>query len=130
MECLLEVTTQVTEAVTLNELAAGFTKRVARIVRADGVTVHWSHEANRRYLMLASHGLLQAMVNAEHCLTAGDCHCGPSQLPSSARDTDLFNAAAAHESLRCGRIPDPGVSADPLARAPDGRSGSALTCVN
>ena len=81
MECLLEVTTQVTEAVTLNELAAGFTKRVDRTVRADGVTVHWSHEVNRRYLMLASHGLPQAMVNAEHCLTAGDCLSGVMSVP-------------------------------------------------
>jgi two-component system nitrate/nitrite sensor histidine kinase NarX len=85
LECLLEITNLVTRAVSLNELAADFTKRIARIARADGVALRWSDEANRSYLMLASHGLPQAMVDAEHCLTAGDCHCGSPQAPPGAR---------------------------------------------
>jgi two-component system nitrate/nitrite sensor histidine kinase NarX len=85
LESLLEVTNLVTKAVSLNELAAGFTKRIARIARADGVALRWSDETNRSYLMLASHGLPQAMVGAEHCLTAGDCHCGSPQAPPGAR---------------------------------------------
>ena len=85
LESLLEVTNLVTKAVTLNELAAGFTQRIARIARADGVALRWSDEANRSYLMLASHGLPQAMVDAEHCLVAGDCHCGSPLAPSGAR---------------------------------------------
>lgn len=85
LESLLEVTNLVTKAVSLNELAAGFTKRIARIARADGVALRWSDETNRSYLMLASHGLPQAMVDAEHCLTAGDCHCGSPQAPPGAR---------------------------------------------
>ena len=99
MDCLLEVTTLVSKAVILNALAAGFTKQVARIARVDAVAVRWSDEANRRYLMLASHGLPLATVRAEHCLTAGDCLYGYSQVPLSARDTDPVNAAAAHEIL-------------------------------
>ena len=85
LESLLEVTNLVTKAVSLNELAAGFTKRIARIARADGVALRWSDETNRHYLMLASHGLPQAMVDAEHCLTAGDCHCGSPLAPPGAR---------------------------------------------
>jgi len=85
LECLLEVTNLVTRAVTLNELAAGFTQRVARIAHADGVALRWSDETNRSYLMLASQGLPQAMVEAEHCLTAGDCHCGSPQAAPGAR---------------------------------------------
>ncbi|MES2098492.1 MAG: type IV pili methyl-accepting chemotaxis transducer N-terminal domain-containing protein [Pseudomonadota bacterium] len=85
LESLLEVTNLVTRAVSLNELAAGFTKRIARIARADGVALRWSDETNRSYLMLASHGLPQAMIDAEHCLTAGDCHCGSPQAPPGAR---------------------------------------------
>lgn len=71
LESLLEVTNLVTRAVSLNELATGFTQRIARIARADRVALRWSDEANRSYLMLASQGLPQAMVDAEHCLTAG-----------------------------------------------------------
>ena len=85
LESLLEVTDLITKAVSLNELAAGFTKRIARIARADGVALRWSDESNHSYLMLASHGLPQAMVDAEHCLTAGDCHCGSPQVPPGAR---------------------------------------------
>ena len=79
------MTNLVTKAVTLDELATGFTKSVARIARADGVALRWSDETNRRYLMLASHGLPQAMLDAEHCLNAGDCHCGSPTAPPGAR---------------------------------------------
>ncbi len=82
---LYEVTTRVTKAATLEELASGFTKSVARIARADGVALRWSDEANKSYLMLASHGLPQAMLDAEHCLAAGDCHCGSPQAAPGAR---------------------------------------------
>jgi len=85
LESLYEVTNLVTKAVTLDELAAGFTKSVARIAHADGVALRWSDETNSRYLMLASHGLPQAMLDAEHCLNAGDCHCGSPNAPPGAR---------------------------------------------
>jgi len=49
------------------------------------VALRWSDESNRRYLMLASHGLPQAMLEAEHCLMAGDCHCGAVDAPPGAR---------------------------------------------
>ena len=85
LESLYEVTNLVTKAVTLDELAAGFTRSVARIARADGVALRWSDETNRRYLMLASHGLPQAMIDAEQCLMAGDCHCSSPAAPPGAR---------------------------------------------
>jgi len=82
---LYEVTTRVTKAATLEELAGGFTKSVARIAHADGVALRWSDETNKSYLMLASHGLPQSMLDAEHCLVAGDCHCGSPQATPGAR---------------------------------------------
>ena len=85
LESLYEVTQLVARATTLDELAQGFTKSIARIARADGVALRWSDETNRRYLMLASHGLPQAMLDAEHCLTAGDCHCGSPAASVGAR---------------------------------------------
>ncbi|MEO8058733.1 MAG: type IV pili methyl-accepting chemotaxis transducer N-terminal domain-containing protein [Burkholderiales bacterium] len=85
LESLYEVTTLVAQATTLDTLAPGFTKSIARIARADGVALRWSDETNRRYLMLASHGLPQAMLDAEHCLNAGDCHCGSPSAPPGAR---------------------------------------------
>ncbi len=85
LESLYEVTTLVAQATTLDTLAPGFTQSIARIARADGVALRWSDETNRRYLMLASHGLPRAMLDAEHCLTAGDCHCASPSAPPGAR---------------------------------------------
>jgi len=85
LECLYEVTTLAAKAATLDELAHGFTESIARIAHADGVALRWSDEANRRYLMLASQGLPQAMTDAEHCLRAGDCHCGSAPASSGTR---------------------------------------------
>jgi two-component system nitrate/nitrite sensor histidine kinase NarX len=85
LESLLEVTNLVTRAVTLDDLATGFSQRIVRIARADGVALRWSDEANRSFLMLASLGLPPAMVDAEHCLTAGDCHCAAPSAIGGAR---------------------------------------------
>ena len=127
LESLLEVTNLVTKAVDAHELASGFTTACARIARADGVALRWSDETNRRYLMLASQGLPQAMVDAEHCLTAGDCHCGsPHGAAGRARDPDPDMQPARMTHCAQGRIRDRGVGADPAARSPDGRGGPVL----
>jgi len=85
LESLYEVTTLITKASTLEELAHGFTAAIARISRADGVAMRWTDETHRRFLMLASQGLPQGMSEAEHCLVADDCHCGSTAGPSNAR---------------------------------------------
>ncbi len=85
LESLFEVSKLITRALTLDELAQGFTRSVARIARADGVALRWSDQTNLRYLMLASHGLPAGMLEAEHCLAAGDCHCGSPATLSGAR---------------------------------------------
>jgi two-component system nitrate/nitrite sensor histidine kinase NarX len=85
LESLYEVTRLLTDATSLEEAAEGFTRSIARIARADGVALRWSDETNQRYLLLASHGLPQAMTDAEHCLTAGDCHCGSPSVLAGVR---------------------------------------------
>ncbi|MFI4939610.1 MAG: type IV pili methyl-accepting chemotaxis transducer N-terminal domain-containing protein [Burkholderiales bacterium] len=80
LESLYDVTTLVARATSLDVLAQEFSQRVMRIAHADGVALRWSDEANSRFLMLAASGLPTAMVAEEHCLYAGDCHCGtPSE---------------------------------------------------
>jgi len=85
LESLYEVTNLVNQATTLDALAAGFTTSVARIAHADGVALRWSDQGNSRYVMLASYGLPQQMLDVEHCLMAGDCHCGSPTAPPGAR---------------------------------------------
>lgn len=85
LETLYSVTTLVAEASSLDELARGFTERVARVAHADAVALRWSDEANQRYLLLASQGLPASMAEAEHCLHARECHCGVPDTPPGAR---------------------------------------------
>lgn len=76
LEQLYGVTALVGKATNLDDLAHAFTRAVQRIAKADAVALRWSDQANQRYLILASSGLPQAMVQAENCLDAGECYCG------------------------------------------------------
>jgi two-component system nitrate/nitrite sensor histidine kinase NarX len=76
LQALYDVSTLIAGATTLEALADGFAQRIARVAHADAVALRWSDEGNQRYLLLASQGLPQGMVEHEQCLTAGDCHCG------------------------------------------------------
>jgi two-component system nitrate/nitrite sensor histidine kinase NarX len=82
LKSLYEVNDLVAKSTNLDDLAQGFVKSMASIAHADGVALRWSDQSNQRYLMLAAHGLPQAMVEEEQCLNKGDCHCGtPSAQP-------------------------------------------------
>lgn len=76
LESLYEVTSLVANTTVLEDLACGFARSVARIARADGVTVRWSDPENKRYVMLAAEGMPQSLVNAEQCIYKGSCYCG------------------------------------------------------
>ncbi len=92
LETLYSVTTLVANATTLDELAQGFSERVGRVAHADGVALRWSDEGNERYLMLASHGLPDALTQAEHCIRADECHCGMPNAPVGARVIPIRSA--------------------------------------
>ena len=85
LEGLYEVTALVAKSTTLDDLAQGFVKSVARIARADGVTLRWSDQDNQRYLMLAAQGMPQSLVDAEQCIDRGDCHCGAADVEPGLR---------------------------------------------
>ena len=55
------------------------------MARADAAAVRWSDGSNRRYLMLASDCLPQALVEQEHCLPTGECFCGQPQKQAATR---------------------------------------------
>ena len=85
LESLYEVTALVANATSLQQLSQDFTRSVARIAHADGVALRWSDQDNQRYLMLAAHGLPAAMMQAEQCLHAGQCHCGVAKADTAFR---------------------------------------------
>ena len=85
LEALYDVTSFAPTATTLEELANGFTQRIGAVARADGVALRWSDETNERYLMLSSQGLPVSMRDGEHCVLAGDCHCGAQSSARASR---------------------------------------------
>ena len=85
LEALYAVTTLVSHSTTLQDLTRGFVQRLRAVARADGAALRWSDETNQRFLMLASDGLPSAMLEAEHCVHAGDCHCGSATGVSGLR---------------------------------------------
>lgn len=100
LESLYEVTALVARATTLDELARGFVRSIQRVARADGVAFRWSDEANQRYLLLATQDLPSEIVEAEHCILHGNCHCGSSaNAPAGARVISIQSTADAPEHL-------------------------------
>lgn len=85
LEALYSITSLVAKATSLQELANGFVERLRPIAHADAVALRWSDETNMRYLMLASEGLPSSMVEAEHCVHTGDCHCAMAGAPAGLR---------------------------------------------
>ncbi len=69
----------VARADSLPVLAQGFAAQMRKTAQADAVALRWSDEDNRRYVLLASEGLPEEMVAAEHCVPTGDCFCGQPQ---------------------------------------------------
>ena len=82
LEALYDVTTLIATTTSLQALTQGFLARIRPLAHADGAALRWSDEANERFLILATDALPQSMVEAEHCVHAGDCHCG-SRTPQT-----------------------------------------------
>jgi len=85
LQALYDMSTLIAHSTTLEELANGFTRRIAQVAHADAVALRWADESNQRYLLLASQGLPAAMAEQEQCLMAGDCHCGVPQAAPGVR---------------------------------------------
>jgi two-component system nitrate/nitrite sensor histidine kinase NarX len=98
LQALYDMSTLMASATTLQELAAGFTQRIAGVAHADAVALRWSDESQQRYLLLASHGLPQDMAEQEQCVTSGDCHCGVAQAAAGVRVIPI-------QSLPAGSLP-------------------------
>lgn len=83
LESLYDVTSLVTKATTLDELAQEFSQRIKTIAHADGVAIRWADQTSQRFLMLTAAGLPVEMVEQEQCILVGDCHCGmPYENPN------------------------------------------------
>lgn len=86
---LYEAAAFASTAGTLEALARGFATQARRAAGADGVAIRWSDEQNRRYVLLASEGLPDDLVEAEHCMPTGACHCGQPQSQARIQEISL-----------------------------------------
>ena len=82
---LYDAAALVARADALPVLAQGFAAQMRKTAQADAVALRWSDEHNRRYVLLATEGLPEEMVDAEHCLPTGDCVCGQPQAQAQTQ---------------------------------------------
>jgi two-component system nitrate/nitrite sensor histidine kinase NarX len=100
---LYEASRFVARAPSLRELAEGFAARVRQVARADAALLRWNDGSKKQL-----HGVPADLLQAEHCVRHGGCHCG--------RDPGLE--------------PDPGAAAGArvIAIAPADREDSPTPC--
>ncbi|MBX3606069.1 MAG: type IV pili methyl-accepting chemotaxis transducer N-terminal domain-containing protein [Piscinibacter sp.] len=101
LEALYDVTALAAGSTALEPLAAGFVQRIRHVVHADAVALRWADEASERFLLLASEGLPPAMREGEHCVHAGQCHCGSA--PTGVRVIPIRSAAAQPGLAHCAQ---------------------------
>lgn len=99
LQSLYEVSTLVTRAPSLPDLAQGFVTRVRAAMRADGAVLRWADESSGGFVMLAGEGLPDTLTSDEQCIRAGDCHCG---VPAGQSGAQVIPIAQAGESVAQG----------------------------
>ncbi|KPF43351.1 histidine kinase [beta proteobacterium AAP121] len=103
LAALYESAAFVARAETLEALAQGIAKQVRQVARADASAVRWSDEANRKYMLLASDCLPQAVVDEELCIPTGDCLCGQPQGGAMTRVIPIQPDGPASRLGHCAR---------------------------
>ena len=72
-------------------------------IRDSASAVRWSDEANRKYMLLASDCLPQAVVDEELCIPTGDCLCGQPQGGAMTRVIPIQPDGPASRLGHCAR---------------------------
>ena len=103
LAALYESAAFVARAETLEALAQGIARQVRQVARADASAVRWSDEANRKYLLLASDCLPQAVIDEELCIPTGDCLCGQPQGGAATRVIPIVPDGPAARLGHCAR---------------------------
>jgi two-component system nitrate/nitrite sensor histidine kinase NarX len=103
LAALYESAAFVARAETLEALAQGIAQQVRQVARADASAVRWSDEANRKYLLLASDCLPQAVIDEELCIPTGDCLCGQPQGAAMTRVIPILPDGPASRLGHCAK---------------------------
>lgn len=103
LAALYESAAFVAHAGTLEALAQGIARQVRQVARADASAVRWSDESNRKYLLLASDCLPQAVIDEELCIPTGDCLCGQPQSVAITRVIPIHPEGPTSRLGHCAR---------------------------
>ena len=103
LAALYESAAFVARAQTLEALAQGIARQVREVAQADASAVRWSDEANRKYLLLASDCLPQAVIDEELCIPTGDCLCGQPQGAAMTRVIPILPDGPASRLGHCAK---------------------------
>lgn len=101
LAALYEAAAFVASATQLDTLAQGFAQQVRRVAGADAAAVRWSDESNQRYMLLGSDCLPQHVIEAERCISSGECFCGQVQERASTRVIPIRVASDVRMRGRC-----------------------------
>ncbi len=103
LAALYESAAFVAGAETLEALAQGIARQVRKVAHADASAVRWSDEANRKYVLLASDCLPQAVIDEELCIPTGACLCGQPQGGATTRVIPIVPDGPATRLGHCAR---------------------------
>ncbi|KKW68183.1 histidine kinase [Lampropedia cohaerens] len=88
----------------IEAMCEGFLQRVTRQFGAAGASIRTLDVARQQVSLVASVGLSPALLHAEHCMPANDCHCGEATLgPEVIVIRDVTQTGDASRSLPCAR---------------------------
>ncbi len=102
LAALYEMSGQMAQATTLDELAKGFARKLRAVAHADAVAIRWSDAANQRYHLLAGDCLPQVMIEQERCLHPGACYCGQAAGTAQLRVIPI-RGMPTDPSIRCAQ---------------------------
>jgi two-component system nitrate/nitrite sensor histidine kinase NarX len=105
LAALYECSEQVQRSASLDALAQAFVRQVRRVGHADAALLRWADAGRQRYALLAADCVPQQMLEAERCVSSGDCHCGRGDAAGApgARVIPIRSADGALAASACER---------------------------
>ena len=100
LSTLYEFTAYLSQPGELDARCRGFLSRLMRRFDADGGSVRILDPHNNNLHLVIHEGLSEALVDAEHCINAGDCLCGEAAQAGVSVIRD-FRRMPRHTSYRC-----------------------------
>lgn len=94
LAALYAVSALAAEAPDLETLARGFVQHIRRAAGSDGAALRWSDASNENYVLLATDGVPDALIEHERHLPAGACACCQVQKSAELRVVSMTGVGA------------------------------------